>query len=100
MSSPRSQAAFVVGERIRAERHRHGVSQMELAELASMHFTSLGKIERGEANPSLVTLVRISVALNVDPAILVAGLGDDDLPKLSHGVTVADLIRARKEERR
>ncbi|MFC4224309.1 helix-turn-helix domain-containing protein [Lysinibacter cavernae] len=99
MSSPRSQAASLVGERIRAERHRHGVSQMELAELASMHFTSLGKIERGEANPSLVTLVRIAAALNVDPAVLVAGLSESDLPSQSHGVTVADLIRARRNER-
>jgi transcriptional regulator with XRE-family HTH domain len=96
VSSTPSDAARVLGARIRDERHRFAINQMELAELAGLHFTNLGKIERGQANPSLHTILRIASALNVNPAILVDGLSADMLPDRPHRVTVADLIRARE----
>lgn len=61
-----------------------------------MHFTNYGKIERGIANPSLVTLVRIAVALEIDPAKLVQGLGADNLKTVTHQVTASDVILARR----
>ncbi|WP_141916591.1 helix-turn-helix domain-containing protein [Klugiella xanthotipulae] len=97
MSAPHSEAARILGSRIREHRLAIQVSQMDLADLASMHFTNLGKIERGEANPSLTTIVRIAVALDTDPGKLVAGIAGDDLPDRSHRVTAADLIRERQK---
>lgn len=88
----------MLGARIREERLRFAVSQMELADLASLHFTNLGKIERGQANPSLSTLLRIAGALNVNPAVLVDGLTPEMLPGRVRRVTVADLIRAREAQ--
>ncbi|MCS5719103.1 helix-turn-helix domain-containing protein [Herbiconiux sp. CPCC 205763] len=95
MSSDPSEAARVLGDRIRDERRRFAISQMDLAELAGLHFTNLGRIERGQANPSLSTILRIASALNLNPAFLVDGLTADMLPDRPHTVTVADLIRAR-----
>ena len=69
---------------------------MELAELAGLHFTNLGKIERGQANPSLHTILRIAGALNLNPAVLIDGMSADMLPDRAHKITVADLIRARE----
>lgn len=100
MSSAHSEAARLLGSRIREERQRFAINQMELAELAGLHFTNLGKIERGQANPSLHTILRIAGALNVDPARLVEGMTADMLPDRPHKITVADLIKAREEAQR
>src|SRR5947208_2113305 len=63
-----------LGRRVRELRQEHGWSQMELAELATMHFTYVASVERGERNLSLRSLLRIAAALGVDPGHLVAGL--------------------------
>jgi transcriptional regulator with XRE-family HTH domain len=91
-----SEAARLLGARIRDERQRFAINQMELADLAGLHFTNLGKIERGQANPSLHTILRIAGALNLNPGVLLDGMTPDMLPDRPHKVTVADLIRARE----
>ncbi|WP_066040256.1 helix-turn-helix domain-containing protein [Herbiconiux solani] len=97
MTTVHSDAARLLGTRIREERQRFSINQMELAELAGLHFTNLGKIERGQANPSLHTILRIATALNMNPGRLLEGMTADLLPDRPHKVTVADLIRAREE---
>lgn len=54
----------VFGLRLRALRTQNGLSQEELAELASLHWTYISSIERGERNVSLYTIVILSQALN------------------------------------
>ena len=63
-------AAF--GLRIRAIRERRGHSQERLAELAGLHRTYIGGIERGERNVSLANIWRIADALEVSPSVLFA----------------------------
>jgi transcriptional regulator with XRE-family HTH domain len=58
------------GSRVRAERERLAVSQEELAELAGLHRTYIGGVERGERNVGLLNLVAIARALRVSPAVL------------------------------
>lgn len=95
MAEPHSNAARLLGERVRHHRNELGLSQEDMADLAGMHWTNWGKIERGQANPSLTTIVQIAGVLDVDPATLVSGLGLRDLPKRNHQLTAADLIRER-----
>lgn len=87
-----SEAARIVGARIRAVRLKRELSQEEVAELAEMHVTNYGKIERGRANPSLTTLVRISNALATDPGELVKGIPLDSVPIRPRQMTAADII--------
>jgi DNA-binding XRE family transcriptional regulator len=47
---------------LRAER---GMSRKELAELAGVHYQTIGYLERGEYSPSLVLALRIAAALAV-----------------------------------
>lgn len=62
------------GERIRALRKEAGLSQEELANVAGLHRTYVGAIERGERNVSLLNIVQLSRALRVTPADLLEGI--------------------------
>lgn len=98
MADGGSDAARIVGDRIRDLRTRLGVTQQELGESAEIHFTNIGKIERGETNPGLVVLVRLAAALGVDPGTLIGGIGTESLPDKPRLVTIADLKAARERQ--
>ena len=97
MPSPRSRAAELFGQRVREARIALGMSQEDIANLADMHVTNYGRVERGEANSELHTIVRLATALNVDPGELLRGLyGNDMLPDRSRAYSVADFLAARR----
>jgi len=50
------------------------LSQEELGEVAGLHRTYIGHLERGEVNPSLINILRVAKALKIDPSDLVSGL--------------------------
>ncbi len=54
------------GKHLRKIREEKGLTQEKLADLAGMHFTYIGQIERGKRNPSLVNLERLAKALRID----------------------------------
>ena len=88
-----SNAARIFGDRVREQRLTLGISQETLAELAGIHWTALGKIERGLRNPSLHNIVKIASGLAVDPGALIAGLSRADLGALAEKESAADRIR-------
>lgn len=55
----------LMGQVLRAFRLRRGLSQEGLADLANLHRTYIGSVERGERNPSYISLSRILFALKV-----------------------------------
>ncbi len=55
-----------IGRNICAERNRAGLSQEGLAEILGMNEKHLGKIERGQANPKITTILAIMDALQVE----------------------------------
>ncbi len=66
----------IVGEKVRALRKGSGLSQEVLAERCGIFRTYLSRIESGAANPSLVVLVTLANALEVEPhALLVLDMG-------------------------
>ena len=64
------------GERIRELRHKLNISQENLAEITGLHRTYIGGIERGERNPSLENIHKLSKALNVSLAELFEGIDE------------------------
>lgn len=52
-------------------RSRRGLSQEALADLAGLHRTYVGSVERGERNISLRSVERLAKALGVEPWELV-----------------------------
>lgn len=57
--------AKIVGNVIAEMREKKGVSQETLSGLAGIGRTHLSAIERGERKPTLETLYRLSIALNI-----------------------------------
>ena len=54
-----------LGEYLRAIREERGWSQEELAFECELHRTYVGAVERGEYNVTLLTLARITAALDI-----------------------------------
>ena len=55
----------ILGNNIRQIRREKDLSQEALAEFADINVTFLGKIERGQANPTIETLLKISRAFEM-----------------------------------
>jgi transcriptional regulator with XRE-family HTH domain len=53
------------GKAVRKFRTATGISQEALADLAGIHRTYVGDVERGERNISLVNMMRVASALRV-----------------------------------
>ena len=53
------------GNTVRERRKKKGISQEELAELAGVHRTYIGMIERAEKNITLLNIQKIAKALSV-----------------------------------
>ena len=51
------------GKRVRGEREKQGLSQERLGELAKVHRTYIGMIERAEKNITLTNMEKIARAL-------------------------------------
>ena len=64
--------ALAFGETVRSVRESAGVAQEALALIAEMDRSYLGRLERGEKQPSLDVVFRLAVALGVVPGDLVA----------------------------
>jgi len=59
----------IVGANIRLLREERSLSQEQLGFDAGIDFGYLGKIERGQRNPSLLKLAKIAEAMGVDLAL-------------------------------
>ena len=63
-----------VGANVRRRRLELGFSQEDLADASGMHSTAIGRLERGEREPRLGTIVVVARALAVAPAELLRGV--------------------------
>lgn len=63
-----------LGRNIKFFRQKNALSQEELADLASLHRTYIGSVERGERNLSIENIVHISRALKITPSELLKGI--------------------------
>lgn len=54
-----------LGEIIKAKRVKLGLTQLELAELCKVDRNYIGMLERGERNPSYLTLMKIAYGLKI-----------------------------------
>jgi transcriptional regulator with XRE-family HTH domain len=64
-----------LGSAIRAARLERELSQEALADAAGIDRSHMGKIERGERNVSVLNIARVTDALGISVAALVAAAG-------------------------
>jgi transcriptional regulator with XRE-family HTH domain len=67
-------ASAAFGERLRAIREAQGLSLEQLGARTGVHWTAIGRLERGKREPRLTTVLRLAEGLGVDPGELVDGL--------------------------
>lgn len=72
MPIPYTQALKKFGENLQKVRKGKGISQEKLAEEIGVHRTYLSLVEKGDRNPSLRTIYRLSKALNVHSSKLLS----------------------------
>ena len=61
----------LIGNNIRTKRNERGISQQELADHSDVAKSTIQRIENGEMNPSILTLKKISITLDIDLADLI-----------------------------
>lgn len=66
-----------LSDRLLEARKGKGISQQDLGKLSKVHFTNIGKYERGEATPASDILNRIAKALDVTTDFLMNGTMQD-----------------------
>jgi transcriptional regulator with XRE-family HTH domain len=71
-------ATQIVGSNICRLRNGLGLSQIDLSESAGIFRTYMSRLETGNANPSLTTLVALAGVLHVGVDKLFEGIGQKD----------------------
>ena len=59
------------GKHLRELRLSKGLSQEKMAEMSGLHRTYYGGLERGERNPTLLTLIKLSASIGVKLSTLI-----------------------------
>ena len=88
----------VVGQRIRNYRKKKQISQEKLAELSGCHPTYIGQVERGEKNPTLESLEKISTALGISLSTLFENLGGGENPDENIPLACYDLLCSKTKQ--
>jgi transcriptional regulator with XRE-family HTH domain len=68
---------LLLQDRLLEARKKKGISQQDLGKIAKVHFTNVGKYERGESVPAADILNRIAKALEVSTDYLLNGTLND-----------------------
>jgi transcriptional regulator with XRE-family HTH domain len=79
-----SNARKIFAQRLRQIRQIKGLSQEELADMAGLHRTYVGSVERSERNVSIDNMERLANALEVDITELLRKEPDDTSSRQSN----------------
>ena len=92
-----SDIAKTVGKRLRSYRQAQSLSQERLAEMAGLHPTYIGQVERGEKNLTIESLEKIAGALQV-PIASVFELVEERHDELNYPLMAYNFFSGRKPD--
>jgi transcriptional regulator with XRE-family HTH domain len=78
-----------LADRLKNARKDKNLSQQELAKISDVHYSNIGRYERGDAKPSAEVLNRIAQALDTSPDYLINGTLQD---KAESSISDAELL--------
>lgn len=84
-----SQLVSCFGITVRQLREQQGWSQEGLAERADLNRSYIGELERGQAIPSLLTIKKLALALNLSLANLLAHAERIEQTRMVRGIQLA-----------
>ncbi len=93
-----SEIAKIIGQRIRNNRTKLGLSQENLAELSGCHPTYIGQLERGEKNATIESIEKISKALDLPLSKLFEKLGGSKTDIKDIALDCYEFISAKNKE--
>ena len=93
-----SDIAKIIGQRIRNNRNKLGLSQEKLAEFSGCHHTYIGQLERGEKNATVESVEKIAVALDLPLSKLFENLGGSKTEENDIAVKCYDFINAKSKQ--
>lgn len=67
-----------LGEEIRVQRVARKLSQEDLADRADLHRNMIGRLERGEANPSYTTMRAVCAAMRMKLSAFILALESNE----------------------
>jgi transcriptional regulator with XRE-family HTH domain len=70
MTNSTCSETIAFGQRLRELRTEHGVSQDQLARKTGIHSTAIGRLERGDREPRLGTILRLARGLGIPAGAL------------------------------
>ena len=85
------QLKFVINK-IKEIRIQKRISQLELSTISNLSQSFLASVENGKKQPSVLTLIRIAKALNVNPKIFFPDI--DKKSKEETKETIVNLVRS------
>ncbi len=93
-----SNIAKIIGQRIRNNRIKLGLSQEKLAEYSGCHPTYIGQLERGEKNATVESVEKIANALDIPLSKLFEKLGSAKADEKDTALECYELISAKTKE--
>lgn len=81
-----------IGQRIREEREKFGLSREEFAEILGLSDYYIGQLERGERQMSLPVLVKIVNSLHISLDYLIFGKTSDDVCDSNKDTEINNLL--------
>jgi transcriptional regulator with XRE-family HTH domain len=94
MPEPKSEASRLLGLRLRERRLALGFNQESVALLAGLNVSNYARIDRGNGNPTMYTLLRLAAVLQLELSELVIGLAVEQLPPARDAYMAIDFRRA------
>ena len=94
--------AKVIGERLRNYRLNAKLSQENLAELAGVHPTYIGQLERGEKNATIESVVKVARALQLPLEelfvnIITSSAGNNEISLKCYNLIMAQSVSRQKD---
>lgn len=71
---PTTAARGEFGRRVRAQRQKLGLSQERIALDSELSWSWIGRVERGQVNPTFDNILRLADLLKIDAGKLMTGL--------------------------
>ena len=78
-----TQVAELFGRVLRAKREGKEISQQDLAFASGLDRTYISLLERGLRQPSLTSILNLSLALEIEPWVLIKEMGNSEKDKTS-----------------